>query len=315
MKYLITGGAGFIGSHVVDKLLSQGHKVKVYDNFSTGKKLFIQSHLKNKNFDLVRADLSNVKKLNDAMKGIDFVFHLAAHADVRAGVNNHQIDHQQNLEMTRNVLEVLTNHKIKSLAFSSTSSVYGDATIHPTPEDHPFKPTSLYGATKAASESYIQAYSSYYNFKAYIFRFVSFLGPRYTHGVIFDVLKKLQKNSKSIELFSDGSPKKSSLSVLDGVEAIFKVIKESKEQVSIYNVGHTEVLTVSEIVSTILEGMELKSVAKNWLGKKSNWKGDNEFVLLSIEKLYRLGWKPKTSIKSAIIETVRYLKENPELIR
>lgn len=315
MKYLVTGGAGFIGSHIVDRLLSEGHKVRVYDNFSTGEILFIKHHLSNKNFELVKADLSNTKKLNKTMKGIDFVFHLAAHADVKSGINDHFIDHQQNLEMTQNVLEAIIKHKVKKLAFSSTSSVYGDAIAYPTPEDYQFAPTSLYGATKAACENYIQAYASYYNFKAYIFRLVSFLGPRYTHGIIIDVLKKLQKNPKSIELFSDGSPKKSSLSVSDGIDAIFKIISSSRDKINIYNIGHKEIMTVSEIVDTILQAAGSNSVKKIWLGKKSNWKGDNEFVLLSINKLKRLGWKPKKTIKQAIIETVNYLQNNPELLK
>lgn len=314
MKYLVTGGAGFIGSHIVDRLLYKGHKVRVYDNFSTGKMLFIKHHLSNKNFELIKGNLSDTNKLNQAMKGVDFVFHLAAHADVRSGIKDHFIDHQENLEMTQNVLEAMTKHKVKSLAFSSTSSVYGDAKYHPMPEDYPFEPTSLYGATKAACESYIQAYASYYNFKVYIFRLVSFLGPHYTHGIIFDVLKKLQKKPKSIKLFSDGSPKKSSLSVSDGIDAIFKIIENSRNKVNIYNIGHKEIMTVSEIVDTVLQAAGSNSVKKIWLGKKSNWKGDNEFVLLSINKLKRLGWKPKKTIKQAIIETVNYLQNNPEFL-
>lgn len=311
MKYLITGGAGFIGSHIVDKLLSEGHKVRVYDNFSTGNKRFIEHHLKNNNFDLIKANLSNTKKLNAAMKNIEFVFHLAAHADVRSGINDHLTDHRENLEMTHNVLEAMSKNKVRRLAFSSTSSVYGDAIIHPTPEDHPLQPTSLYGATKAACESYIHAYSSYYTFQTYIFRFVSFLGPRYTHGIIFDVLEKVKQNPKSIKLFSDGSPKKSSLSVYDGIDAMFKVIEKSKSQTNIYNIGHSDLLTISEIVATILQTLNLNSVKKVWLGKESNWKGDNEFVLLSIDKLIKIGWRPKKSIKEAIAETVSYLINIP----
>lgn len=314
MKYLVTGGAGFIGSHIVNRLISEGHKVRVYDNFSTGKTLFIKDHLTNKNFELIRADLSNFKKLEQTMRNIDFVFHLAAHADVRSGIENRFIDHQQNLEMTQNVLEAMIKQKVKKIAFSSTSSVYGDAKIHPTPEEYPFEPTSLYGATKAACESYINAYSSYYNLQSYIFRFVSFLGPHYTHGIIYDILKKLQHNPKEIELFSDGSPKKSSLVVADGIEAIFKVIADSKEQISIYNIGHSEIITVSEIVDIILQASGNLYVKKVWLGKESNWKGDNEFVFLSINKLKKLGWKPTKTIKQAIVETVNYLQNNSYLL-
>lgn len=315
MRYLVTGGAGFIGSHIVDKLIELGHKVRVYDNFSTGKKLFIQTHLKNPNFELIKADLSNIKKLNKAMQSIDFVFHLAAHADVKSGIKDHFIDHRQNLEMSQNVLEAMVKQKVKKIAFSSTSSVYGDATIHPTPEDYPFKPTSLYGATKAACENYIQSYASYYDFKAYIFRLVSFLGPRYTHGIIIDVLKKLRQNSKSIELFSDGSPKKSSLAVSDGIEAMLQIINRSQDKINIYNIGHSKIMKISEIVDSILQSLDKTSVKKKWLGKKSSWKGDNEFVLLSIDKLKKIGWEPKKTIKQAIAETVNYLQNNPSLLK
>lgn len=314
MKYLVIGGAGFIGSNVVDKLLSNGDSVKVYDNLSTGKKLFLKHHLTNKNFELIIADLSDAKKLNQLMKGIDMVFHFAAHADVRSGIKNHVIDHEQNLEMTQNVLEAMIKNKVKKIAFSSTSSVYGDAKVHPTPEESPFQPTSLYGATKAACENYISAYASYYDLQAFIFRFVSFLGQRYTHGIIFDVLKKLKHNSHSLKLLSDGSPKKSSLSVLDGVDAMIKIINKSKDAINIYNIGHDEIISVSEIIDTILLTLNLTSVKKIWLGKKSNWKGDNEFVLLSIKKLKYLGWKPKKSIKEAIADTVLYLQNNPNFL-
>lgn len=315
MKYLVTGGAGFIGSHIVDKLINEGHKVRVYDNFSTGRLIFIQQHLKNKNFELVKADLSNVRRLKESMKGMEFVFHLAAHADVKSGFENHFIDHDQNLEMTRNVLETMISCGVKKVAFTSTSSVYGDAKIHPTPEDYPFQPTSLYGATKAACESYIYTYSSYYKIKAYIFRFVSFLGSRYTHGIIFDVLKRLHHNPESIKLFSDGSPRKSSLAVSDGIDAISRIIANSKEQVNIYNIGHQDLMTVSQIIETILEVLNKTSVKKTWLGKKSNWKGDNEFVHLSINKLNGLGWTPKTTMKQAIAETVFYLQSNSDLLK
>lgn len=314
MRYLITGGAGFIGSHIVDYLLNKGHKVRIFDNFTTGKKIFIKQHLEKNNFELIEADLANIKILDKATRDIDFVFHLAAHADVKSGFVDHSVDHKQNLEITRNVLEVIARRRIKGLAFSSTSSVYGDALIHPTPEDYPFQPTSLYGATKAACETYIHAYASYYNFIAFIFRFVSFLGPRYTHGIVYDVLKKLKKHPNSIELFSDGSPKKSSLAVTDGVEAIFKIIDKSNEQINTYNIGHNEVLTVSEIVDTILKIVNLSRIRKKWSGKGSNWKGDNEFVLLSNRKLKKIGWKPRKTIKEAITETVMYLQNNPSLI-
>ncbi len=314
MKYFITGGSGFIGSHIADRVIQEGDQVVVYDNFSSGRKLFIKHHFGNPKFKLINGDLKNIKLLEKSIRGCDFIFHMAAHADVRSGFENHTIDHEQNLEMTQNVLEAMYKNRIKKIAFASTSSVYGDATVHPTPEDYPFEPTSLYGATKAACETYIHSYASYYGMTSYIFRFVSFIGERYTHGIIFDLLKKLKKNKKEIELFSDGTPKKSSLYVKDGIDAMFTVIKKSKEQFNVYNVGHTEVLAVNKIVDAIIDAAGYKNVKKKWLGKKSNWKGDNEFVHLSIKKLNKLNWHPKTSIIEGINRTVNFLKNTKILL-
>ncbi|MBI2476202.1 MAG: NAD-dependent epimerase/dehydratase family protein [Candidatus Taylorbacteria bacterium] len=313
MKYLITGGAGFIGSHIVDCVLKNGDRVVVYDNFSTGKELFVAHNLSNKNFKLTEGDVLDTKKLTSAMKGADFVFHMAGHADVRGGFDDHSVDHIQNLEATQSVLEAMQKTGVTKIAFPSTSSVYGDATVHPTPEDYPFEPTSLYGATKAAAENYIRAYASYYDWQAYIFRFVSFVGERYTHGIIFDVLKKLKKNPKVLELLSDGTPKKSSVYVADGVEAIFKVIGSTRDRVNIFNIGHQDILTVDEIVDTILAaaGVEIR---KKYLGGERGWKGDNSFVYLDGRKLKKLGWEQKYSFQEGIRKTVAYLKNNPDLL-
>lgn len=309
MIYLVTGGAGFIGSHIVDELLKKGNRVIVYDNFSTGKELFIKHNLSNKNLKLVRADVLDTKRLIRTMKGVDFVFHMAAHADVRLGVNDHHIDHVQNLEATQTVLEAMHKNDVSKIAFPSTSSVYGDAKIHPTPEDYPFEPTSLYGATKASCESYIRTYASYFGWKAYIFRFVSFVGERYTHGIIFDVLKKVKKNPGVLELLSDGTPKKSSVYVKDGIRAIFKVINSSKDQVNIFNIGHDDILTVDQIVDSILEAAQIK-IKKKYLGGNKGWMGDNNFVYLDNKKLKKLGWKPKYSFREGIIKTVAYLQRD-----
>jgi UDP-glucose 4-epimerase len=310
MNVLVTGGAGFIGSNIVDRLMKDGNNVKVVDNFSTGKEEFISQHFNKANFELVKMDLNEVVKLEKVMTGTEFVFHLAGHADVKSGLNDHEIDHEQNLNMTRNILEAIYKNEVKGLMFASTSSVYGDATIHPTPEDYPFEPTSLYGASKAAAESYIRAYASYYGFRSFIYRFVSFTGERYTHGIVFDVLKKIKSGQKEIELFSDGSPKKSSVYVKDGIEAIFKVIKESKEQFNVYNIGHDEVITVDEIVDHIFRASGAKGLSKKWLGKTSNWKGDNEFVHLDNQKLKGLGWKPLKSIGEGVELTAKYILDN-----
>jgi len=316
-QILVTGGAGFIGSHLVDELIKLNCRVIVYDNFSTGKKIFISSHLGNPNFKLIKADLNETKKLSQAMKGVDIVFHLAAHADVRSGFDNHFIDHEQNLEMTQNVLEAMFKQKVKKIAFASTSSVYGDAFIHPTPEDYILRPTSLYGASKAACEQYLHAYSAYYQIETWIFRFVSFVGERYTHGIIYDLLQKLAKNSHELELLSDGSPKKSSLYVKDGIRAIIKAINTTnninKNKFNIFNLGHDKYLTVREIVELIIKTAAYSNVKQKWLGKKSNWQGDNEFVLLDTSKIKSLGWQTQVSLSEGIVKTVRYLQAHPEL--
>lgn len=313
MKYLVTGGAGFIGSHIVDELLKKGNKVIVYDNFSTGKQLFIKHNLKNKSFKLIKGDVLDNKKINQAMRNVDFIIHLAAHADVKLGFINHDIDHVQNLETTRSVLEAMKRNNIKKIAFASTSSVYGDAKIHPTPEIYPLEPTSLYGATKAACESYIQAYANYYNWQIFIFRFVSFIGERYTHGIIYDILKKVKRNPKRLELLSDGTPKKSSVYIKDGIRAIFKIINLSSDQINIYNIGHDDVLTVDEIVNIILESANIQ-ITKKYLGGDRGWKGDNNFVYLDNRKLKRMGWVPRYSFKEGIIRTVNFLQQNPHLL-
>ncbi len=314
MKYLVTGGAGFIGSNIVDYLLEQGNHVTVFDNFSTGRELFVEHNLQKSNFKLIKGDLLDLDLITKSCEGIDFVFHLAAHADVRSGFNDHFIDHQQNLTCTHNVLEAMFRSNVKKIGFASTSSVYGDAKVHPTPENYPFTPTSLYGATKASCESYIQAYSSYYDWDIYIFRFVSWIGERYTHGIIVDLLKKLKVEPKELELLSDGTPQKSSLYVKDGLSAIFTIIEKSKEKINVYNLGHDEILTVDEIVNTILETSGSK-VPKKYLGGKRGWKGDNDFVHLDTTNLKSLGWTPKISIKDGIIKTIEYLQAHPELIK
>jgi UDP-glucose 4-epimerase len=312
MKYLVTGGAGFIGSNMVDALIKEGNEVVVYDNLSSGKKLFIKQHIGNKKFKLVVGDVLDTKKLSRAMQGVDFVFHFAAHADVREGFTNHFIDHEQNLEATQSVLEAMVKNGVKRMAFSSTSSVYGDATVHPTPEGYPFEPTSLYGATKASAESYIRTYASYYDWQVYIYRFVSFVGERYTHGIIYDVLKKVKKDPLVLELMSDGTPQKSSIYVGDGVAAMLLIIKKLKEQVNIVNLGHDDVLTVDQIVDTILDAGKI-TIKKKYLGGKRGWKGDNNFVHLDNKKLKSLGWKPKLSFREGIKKTVEYLQSNPTI--
>ncbi len=216
MKYFITGAAGFIASNLVDRLLSDGHKVVGYDNFSTGQEEFVSSARQNKNFNLVRADILDLPVLTDAMQGADFVFHLAANADVRFGTEHPRKDLEQNTIATFNVLEAMRANNVKSIAFSSTGSVYGEAKVIPTPEDAPFPvQTSLYGASKLAGEGLIAAYCEGFGFTGYIFRFVSILGERYSHGHVFDFYQKLLQNPEELHILGNGHQRKSYLYVQD----------------------------------------------------------------------------------------------------
>src|SRR3989339_364283 len=314
MKIFVTGGAGFIGSHIVDYLIGRGDDVVIYDNFCTGQEIFIKHHFDNQRFTLIKDDVLNFNALKKAMKDSDFVFHIAGHADVRGGYTDHDIDLKQNFMATQNVLEAMHQLNIKNIAFSSTSSVYGDAILHPTPESYPFEPTSLYGAAKANSENYIYTYAHYYDWNAYIFRFVSWIGERYTHGCIFDFMKKLKADSSHLYMLSDGTPKKSSLYVKDGVNAIFTIIEKSSEKINIYNLGHEEVTTIKNIADIVCDELGLKKVQYTFEGGDKGWMGDNKFVHLSIDKLKQLGWEPTVNIEEGIRRTVRYLKESSFLL-
>lgn len=313
-RYFVTGGAGFIGSHIVDHLMDRGDDVVVYDNFCTGQELFIKHHFNNSHFKLIKGDVLDFKALKGAMGGSDFVFHIAGHADVKGGYKDHAIDLEQNFMATRNVLEAMRQLDIKNIAFSSTSSVYGDATVHPTLESYLFKPTSLYGAAKANSENYIYTYAHYYDWNAYIFRFVSWIGERYTHGCIFDFMKRLKTDPSHLHILSDGTPKKSSLYVKDGVSAIFTIIEKSSEKINIYNLGHEETIIIKNIADIVCDELGLKKVHYTFEGGEKGWMGDNKFVHLGIDKLKRLGWKPTVAIEDGIRRTVRYLKGSPFLL-
>ncbi len=313
MKAFVTGGAGFIGSNLCDKLLSLGNDVVVYDNFSTGQQMFIEHNLNNPRYQLIKADVLDMKKLNKAMKGCDFVFHFQANADVRGGINNTRIDLEQNIIGTYNVLESARLNSIKRLAFASSATVYGEPGIFPTPENIPLVQTSLYGASKISAESLIQAYCEYYDMKSWIFRFVSFIGLRYTHGVIFDFMKKLKTNPGELEILGDGKQQKSYLHVHDGVNAIMLAIEKANEKVNIFNLGNKEYMNVIDLADIICKTLELKGVHYKFTGGERGWIGDSPFVQLDVNKISSLGWKPVFPIHDAIVDTVNYLSRHPGL--
>lgn len=311
MKYFVTGGAGFIGSNMVDRLLSEaGNEVIAYDNFSTGRREFLEDALKNDRFTLVEGDTLDLDKMTQAMKGCDFVFHFAANADVRMGCEHPRKDLEQNTIATYNVLEAMRANDIKRIGFSSTGSVYGEAEVIPTPEDAPFPvQTSLYGASKLACEGLLAAYAEGFGYTAYIFRFVSILGERYTHGHVFDFCKRLKDDPTHLHILGDGHQKKSYLYVKDCMEAILTVVRNAKEKVNIYNLGTDEYVEVNDSVRFICGKLNVKPEF-TYAGGERGWIGDNPFIYLDTKKVRSLGWAPKASIEEGVVKTVEYLMAN-----
>ena len=311
MNYFVTGGAGFIGSNMVDRLLSEPeNRVIAYDNFSTGRREFLEDALKNDRFTLIEGDTLDLDKLTQAMKGCDFVFHFAANADVRMGCEHPRKDLEQNTIATYNVLEAMRANDIKRIGFSSTGSVYGEAEVIPTPENAPFPvQTSLYGASKLACEGLLAAYAEGFGYTAYIFRFVAILGERYTHGHVFDFCKRLKDDPTHLHILGDGHQKKSYLYVKDCMEAILTVVRNAKEKVNIYNLGTDEYVEVNDSVRFICGKLNVKPEF-TYEGGERGWIGDNPFIYLDTKKVRSLGWTPKATIEEGVVKTVEYLMAN-----
>jgi UDP-glucose 4-epimerase len=309
MKYVVTGAAGFIGSTLVDRLLSDGHEVIGVDNFSTGFSEFLQPARQNARFCFAERDLIHPDSLDGLLEpDIDCVFHLAANADVREGLNHPRRDLEQNTVVTWNVLDAMRRHGVKKIAFSSTGSVYGEAAVIPTPEHCPFPiQTSLYGASKLAAEGFISAFAEGYGFQGLIFRFVSILGERYTHGHVFDFVRKLQKDPEHLPVLGDGQQKKSYLYVGNCVDAMLTAVKQPRHNpVEVYNLGTDEYVAVDESIDVICDELKVNP-KRQYSGGDRGWVGDNPFIFLDCKKMRSLGWKPDKSIRESVRLTVRYL--------
>lgn len=310
-KVLVTGCAGFIGSNLVDRLLLAGCEVIGIDNFSTGLREFLKSALKHEKFTLIEADLLKLDDIQAAFAGVEAVYHLAANADVRFGTNHPDKDLYQNAFATFNVLEGMRQHGVKKIAFASTGSIYGEAEVIPTPETAPFPvQTSLYGASKLAAEGLIQAYAEGFGFQGYIFRFVSILGERYTHGHVFDFYKQLLKNPNELTVLGNGQQRKSYLYIQDCIDAIFYVMEHAKDKVNVFNLGTDEYCQVNDSIGWICDYLGMNP-QKQYTGGDRGWIGDNPFIFLETKKVRSLGWKPKLSIQEGIKQTIKYLHENP----
>ncbi len=306
MKITVTGGAGFIGSHLVDRLLSLGNEVTVIDNLSSGKMKFLREHLEKPNFKFIKLDLLESEKLTKSIRSADIIYHLAANPDVRLGAKNTRVHLEQNIMATYNVLEAMRKNNQKSFVFTSTSTVYGEASVFPTPEEYgPLIPISLYGASKLACEALITSYCGSFDMKSWIFRFANIVGERSTHGIIVDFINRLKDSPASLEVLGDGRQTKSYLHVSDCVDAILFAVENSDAMANIFNLGSDDTISSTEIGRIVVKEMGLKDVEFTYTGGKRGWIGDVPRMLLSIEKLEKLGWKPVHNSKSSVVAAVR----------
>lgn len=318
-KLFVTGAAGFIGSTLAERLLAEGHQVVGWDNFSTGQLEFLTEAGQEPNFQLVKGDNLDFPALTKAMAGCDQVFHLAANADVRFGLEHPEKDLRQNTIATFNVLEAMRANGIKKISFASTGSVYGEAVVIPTPEEAPFPvQTSLYAASKLAGEAMISSYCEGYGFEGYIFRFVSILGERYTHGHVLDFYKQLLAHPAQLKVLGNGTQKKSYLYVGDCLDAMLHVTrletaKSASHGVEIYNLGTNEYCQVNDSIGWICGHLGLKPHIE-YSGGDRGWIGDNPFIFLDTRKVQATGWKPKLTIRESIIRTLQWLQANPWIL-
>lgn len=310
LRIFVTGAAGFIGSNMVDRLLAGGHTVVGFDNFSTGQRPFLAEALKNARFTLREGDLLDREELTKAIDGAELVMHFAANADVRFGTDHPRKDLDQNTIATWNVLEGMREHGCKRIVFSSTGSIYGEPEIFPTPETCPFPvQTSLYGASKLAAEGLIQAYCEGFGMTGYIFRFVSILGERYSHGHVFDFFKQLAEHPDRLHVLGNGHQRKSYLYVQDCIDAILMALEKAKDKVNIFNLGTDEYCEVNDSIGWICEYLGLHPKL-TYGGGERGWIGDSPFILLDCSRVRGLGWRPKLTIKEAVVATIKYVSQN-----
>jgi UDP-glucose 4-epimerase len=314
VRYFITGCAGFIGSTLTDRLLSDGHQVVGYDNLCTGQERFLLAARRSANFRLVRGDVLDAAFLCESMQGSQFVFHLAANADVRFGLEYPRRDLEQNTIATHCVLEAMRVNAIRHIAFTSSGSVYGESPIIPTPEDAPCPiQTSLYGASKMAAEGLIAAYCAGFDMQCHVFRLVSILGERYTHGHVFDFYRQLIRDGSRLKVLGNGRQRKAYLYVQDCIEAMLSAIQCSNGRINIFNVGPDSFCELNDSIAWICDALGV-TPAVEYAGGDQGWIGDNPFIFLDSGKLRALGWRPTLTIEQGVLKTVEYLRTNSDLL-
>jgi UDP-glucose 4-epimerase len=305
MKCFVTGGAGFIGSHLVDKILSQGHDVTVFDDLSSGKKEFIGHHYDNEHFLFIKADLINKRRIEKEIKGHDVVFHIAANPDVRSGADDPSIA-EKDIKVTYNLLDAMRTQNVKKIVFSSSSVIYGETPEKPLPENYgPLLPISVYGAAKLAGEGLISSFAHTFDMQAWIYRFANVVGIRGTHGVIVDFINKLRKNPHELEILGDGQQKKPYLYVTECVDGMLYGFNHADDQINVFNLGVNSTTQVTRIGELVLEEMGLENVNFNYTGGKRGWKGDVPHFQFDISKIGNLGWKPSLSSDEAIQKAIK----------
>ncbi|MBX9767403.1 MAG: NAD-dependent epimerase/dehydratase family protein [Bdellovibrionales bacterium] len=316
MKFLVTGGAGFIGSHFCDRALAEGHNVVAYDDLSTGKMLFLEDAKKNPKFEFVKGDIRDFEQTSTVMRAQkpDWVAHFAANADVRLGLERPRRDLDYNTMGTWNVAESARLAGTKNILFSSTGSVYGEPEVFPTPENAPFPvQTSLYAASKLAGEAILSSYALGYQMNAVVFRFVSILGPRYTHGHVFDFIKSLLKDSSALKVLGNGLQTKSYLHVTDLMNGLWTVINSQPKGFKVLNIGHDDALTVNRSIGYISKHMGVEPKL-NYTGGERGWIGDSPRIQLDTAQLKSLGWSAKRSLEESVHDTAKYLTQNQNLM-
>ena len=307
-RCFVTGGAGFIGSHMVEKLLREDNTVTAYDNLSSGKRRWIEHLDSNPRFTFIQADLLELDTLKRAVRGYDIVIHLAANTDIPIGKSNPRIDLENCIIATFNVLEAMQANSVPRIIFASSSTVFGETSVRPTPETiGPLLPLSLYGAGKLAGEGLISAYCHLFNMQAWIFRFSNVLGDRIGHGAIYDFIHKLRQNSRELEILGDGNQEKNYFMVEDCIEGIFVAFQHSDKQCDVFNLSGDSTIKVTDIAHIVVEEMGLKDVHFKYTGEDRGWPGDVPQVQFDTSKMRKLGWTPKYTSEEAIRMTTRHL--------
>lgn len=311
MKAFVTGGAGFIGSHLVDKLIDKEYAVTVYDNLSSGDEKFIKEHFEKDNFSFIQADLLDLERIKKEIKYHDAVFHIAANPHVRLGEKQTDLDLKQGTIVTYNILEGMRQNGIKKIIYSSSSVVYGEAPGINLPESFgPTLPISFYGAGKLGGEGLISAFCGTFDFQAWIYRFANVVGIRGTHGVIIDFINKLKKNPKELEILGDGKQQKPYLHVSDCVDGILYGFENSKESLNLFNLGCDSNTNVTRIAEMVVEEMGLKNVEFKYTGGERGWKGDVPRFQLDVSKINNLGWKEKYTSDDAVRKAIKEVLDN-----